>query len=99
VSVTLLDTQALLWFLGDNPRLSPAALRHITEPGAELFFSHASVWEITIKYANGKLALPAPPEPFLTEQLTLNRVRLLPISIGSIFHTGQLPAHHKDPLN
>jgi PIN domain nuclease of toxin-antitoxin system len=95
----LLDTQALLWFLGANPRLSPVALRHITEPGAELFFSHASVWEITIKYANGKLALPAPPEPFLTEQLTLNRVRLLPISIGSIFHTGQLPAHHKDPFD
>jgi PIN domain nuclease of toxin-antitoxin system len=43
--------------------------------------------------------LPAPPEPFLIDQLTSNRIRLLPISIGSIFYTGQLPAHHKDPFD
>lgn len=98
-SSTLLDTQALLWFLEGSAKLSDRALQTITEPGIELFFSYASAWEITIKYSSGKLKLPAPPDVFLIDHLTRNRIRLLPISIASIFHTGHLPAHHKDPFD
>lgn len=97
--VALLDTQALLWFLDDNVRLSDVARQTIAGPGAELFVSHVSAWEITIKHASGKLALPASPESFLIDQLARNRIRLLPISIASIFQTGQLPPHHKDPFD
>jgi PIN domain nuclease of toxin-antitoxin system len=99
VSATLVDTQALLWLLDGNPKLSSIALTQLGAPASELFFSYASVWEIAIKYGKGKLTLPEPPESFLLKQLTLNKVRLLPISIGSIFHAGQLPAHHKDPFD
>jgi len=96
---TLIDTQALLWFLDGSPRLSDVALQVIAEPGAEHFVSYASCWEITIKHASGKLTLPGSPEAFLIDHLTRNRIRLLPISIASIFHTGQLPLHHKDPFD
>lgn len=99
MSATLVDTQALLWLLDGNPKLSSIALTRLGEPASELFFSYASVWEIAIKYGKGKLTLPEPPERFLLKQLALNKVRLLPISIGSIFHAGQLPAHHKDPFD
>jgi PIN domain nuclease of toxin-antitoxin system len=96
---TLIDTQALLWFISAPARLSAVALDRITAPGAELFFSYASAWEIVIKHANGKLTLPSEPEPFLIGQLTINKIRLMPISIGSIFRVGQLPLHHKDPFD
>jgi PIN domain nuclease of toxin-antitoxin system len=99
LSATLLDTQALLWLLGANPKLSALASKRMTEPGAELFFSYASAWEIAIKYGNGKLHLSEPPETFLLKHLTLNKIRLLPISIGSIFLAGALPPHHKDPFD
>jgi PIN domain nuclease of toxin-antitoxin system len=100
VSATLIDTQALLWLLNGNPKLSPPALARITQPASELFFSHASAWEIAIKYGNRKLTLPEPPEPFLLKQLALNKIRLLPISIGSIFTAGNLPlGEHKDPFD
>jgi len=95
----LLDTQAFLWLIGANPKLSRPALARISEPGIELFFSYASAWEIAIKHGIGKLQLPAPPEAYLTKHLTLNRVRLLPISIGSIFLAGRLPLHYKDPFD
>ena len=36
---------------------------------------------------------------FAAEISPVIRVRLLPISIASIYHTGQLPAHHKDPFD
>ena len=97
---TLLDTQALLWLLDGNERLSEAATAAIVTPGIELFLSYASVWEIVIKHAKGKLELPEPPEPFLVKQLTLNRIRLLPISVASIFAVGRLPQmKHKDPFD
>ncbi len=74
-------------------------MKRMTEAGAELFFSYASAWEIVIKYGNGKLRLPDTPERFLLNHLTLNKIRLLPISIGSIFRAGALPPHHKDPFD
>jgi PIN domain nuclease of toxin-antitoxin system len=41
-----------------------------------------------------------PPEPFLLKHLSLNKVRLLPISMGSIFVAGSLPqGAHKDPFD
>ena len=99
MSGTLLDTQALLWFIDGNPRLSAPALGRIVEPGAELFVSYASVWEIAIKHGKGKLALPETPESYLLKQLSLNKVRLLPISVRSIFLAGALPHHHRDPFD
>ena len=95
----LIDTQALLWFLNGDERLSLPAAARIAEPESELFFSYAGVWEIVIKHGKGKLDLPEPPEPFLLKQLTLNKIRLLPISIGSIFRVSALPPHHGDPFD
>ena len=97
----VLDTQAVLWFLQASSKLSDVALKQITQPGRELYFSHASVWEIVIKHASGKLELASPPESFLIDQLSHNKIRLLPISIASIFYVGKLPHfdHHKDPFD
>lgn len=98
-SQTLLDTQALLWLFDNNPKLSSAALTIISEPGVELFFSYASAWEISIKHGSGKLKLPDLPKQYLLKHLVLNKIRFLPISLQSIFLTGSLPYHHRDPFD
>jgi PIN domain nuclease of toxin-antitoxin system len=95
----MLDTHALLWLINDSPKLGNAALARITEPGVELFFSYASAWEIAIKFGNGKLQLPDTPEAYLLKHLTINKIRFLPISIHSIFLSGTLPPHHRDPFD
>jgi len=56
----LLDTQALLWFLLDDPRLSKNARESIITQDALIFVSPASLWEIAIKISLGKYALPVP---------------------------------------
>ncbi len=95
----LLDTHTLLWLIDNSPKLSKAALDLISQPGIELFFSHAGAWEIAIKHGLGKLDLPLPPEAYLERHLTLNKIRYLPISIHAIFIAGTLPHHHGDPFD
>lgn len=53
----LLDTHVLLWALVEDPRLT-AAQREVMETG-DLYVSAASVWEVGIKRALGKLNVPA----------------------------------------
>lgn len=42
----LLDTHLLLWAVASPERLSPAARKLLEDPGNELLFSAASLWEI-----------------------------------------------------
>lgn len=44
----LLDTHSFLWFVTEDPKLSAAAERVITEGGNEPILSAACVWEIAI---------------------------------------------------
>ncbi|RIQ25898.1 type II toxin-antitoxin system VapC family toxin [Jiangella rhizosphaerae] len=53
----LLDSQAMLWLLDDNPRLGPAARTSISSAPL-VHASAASVWELTIKAMLGKVSLP-----------------------------------------
>jgi PIN domain nuclease of toxin-antitoxin system len=99
VNAALIDTHTLLWLIDNNPKLSTPALARISEPGIELFFSHAGAWEIAIKFGLGKLQLPQPPQAYLDKHLTLNKIRYLPISIHAIFLAGTLPHHHGDPFD
>ena len=46
----LLDTHILLWALNDNPKLPKKAKDLILEDDNEIYYSTASVWEITIKH-------------------------------------------------
>jgi len=71
----LLDSQALLWLLDDNPRLGPQARRAITSAQG-VHVSAATVWELTIKAMLGKLSVPAD----LSTRLTAQGLELLSIT-------------------
>ena len=71
----LLDSQALLWLLDDNPRLGPRARQAITSAQG-VYVSAATVWELTIKTMLGKLSVPAD----LSERLTAQGFALLRIT-------------------
>ena len=54
----LLDTHALLWSVGDEDRLSPATHEMLSAGVVPAYVSAASIWEIAIKRASGKLDAP-----------------------------------------
>lgn len=56
----MLDTQCWLWWFAQPERLNEEAIAHIADENNELWLSVASIWEIGIKVAIGKLPLPDP---------------------------------------
>ena len=72
----LLDTQALLWFVLDDPRLSRKAVDKIVALKRVVFVSPASLWEIAIKISLGKYKLPEDFQQFWDKQLYFNDFKL-----------------------
>lgn len=90
----LLDTCAVLWWLADDPRLSPSTAR-LLEEEPEVFLSPASVWEIGIKQAIGKLSGP----PDLLEQIRDSEFTELPVRHDHAITASRLAPLHKDPFD
>lgn len=89
----LLDTHVLLWAVLDDPRLSADQKSAIS--GGDLFVSAASVWEIGIKRALGKLDVP----DALFDIAVDAGCRPLPISWTHAEAAACLPMHHSDPFD
>lgn len=92
----LLDTQILLWFLALDKRLPSIAGELIENQDNEKLISAASVWEIAIKSAIGKIKLPIEAlQPKICES------GFIPLSV-TIEHaqlSGTLPLYHRDPFD
>ena len=90
----LLDTHLLLWALSSPEKLSKRTRQRIDS--SEVFASAASIWEVSIKSALGKLK--ADPNEVLAglEPAGLNH---LPIVGGHAAKVVQLPPIHKDPFD
>jgi len=96
----LLDTCSFLWLVAENnEKLSDGAIDVFLNEKNEIYFSIVSAWEISIKSSIGKLELTLPVRDFLTEQIELNELSLLPIELNHVAKVAELPFHHKDPFD
>lgn len=95
----LLDTSVLLWSVADRRKLNSRALRILSLAGSNLYLSSASVWEIAIKYAIGRLPLHVEPEQFVSEVQRKTGMRPLDIDQRHAIEAGRLPRHHGDPFD
>ena len=80
-------------------RLSKTARAHVLNVNNERLLSAASAWEISIKWALGKLALPAHPSEFVPEQLALTKTYPLAVQHSHALRVAHLPRHHNDPFD
>lgn len=94
----LLDTHALLWRLSGDARLPEPASAAIDEADLVLV-SAASLWELTIKHAQGRLPQVAPLLERLEPELKRAGFDQLPITIRHMPALHALPPHHKDPFD
>lgn len=94
----LLDTHLLLWAAGEPDRLSARARTLMEDPGNDLVFSAASLWEITIKTGLGRADFQVDPH-LLRRGLIENSYEELPITSQHALAVGQLPDVHRDPFD
>jgi len=91
----LLDTHVLLWWLDDPENISEAAGSAIRSPENPVYVSAATIWEIVIKKALGKLDAP----DNLNEVLRACQFSPLSITAEHAMAVGGLQPHHHDPFD
>ncbi|MEG9530344.1 type II toxin-antitoxin system VapC family toxin [Mannheimia indoligenes] len=95
----LLDTHILLWMAWDKKeKFSPQILELLEDPNNELYFSLASLWEISIKSALGKPDFEVDVSA-LEQGLVNAGFRTLPIVLPHILKQSELPLIHRDPFD
>ena len=88
----LLDSHVLLWMITRERRIREAAITAILDPGNQVFVSAASVWEIEIKRATGRLQAP----DNLIEFINNSGFFELPVTFRHGDLAARLPMHHRD---
>lgn len=90
----LLDTHVVLWWLADDSTLSDET-KELLDRETECYVSSATLWEVTIKQARGKLLEP----PDLAERIRDAEFQRLPIEYEHAITAGHLPTFHHDPFD
>jgi PIN domain nuclease of toxin-antitoxin system len=91
----LVDSHAAVWWMDDPNRLAPAARDAIADGRNLVYLSAASVWEIGLKMARGKLRLPAT----YVDRLRADGFSFLDVSVSHAQRAPFLPPHHADPFD
>ncbi|MEV0789454.1 type II toxin-antitoxin system VapC family toxin [Kribbella sp. NPDC050459] len=90
----LLDTHVLLWWAQDADELSDE-LKERIDTELEVYVSAATLWELSIKAAAGKIDLPDD----LSDWVERSGLRALPIDMAHAAVAGLLPMIHRDPFD
>jgi PIN domain nuclease of toxin-antitoxin system len=95
----LLDTHTLLWIVTDDKQLSRKVKKLFLDDKNEIFFSIASLWEISIKVSLGRLELGQRLGDFCSRHIIGNKIRLLDIKLEHFEILETLAFHHRDPFD
>ena len=92
----LLDTHAYLWWLTDDRRLGKTARDAVSRPHSVVHISAASIWEIGIKVALGRLAVGSLDVVVAIRESAFEE---LAVTARHAHAAAALPRHHDDPFD
>jgi PIN domain nuclease of toxin-antitoxin system len=95
----LIDTHVLIWWSANSRRLGRNAKELISTSDNSVWVSAASVWEISIKTAVGRLEISGVLDGRISEDLERHGFRTLPIEVRNALAVRELPLHHRDPFD
>jgi PIN domain nuclease of toxin-antitoxin system len=87
-----LDTHIFLWMDIEKERIPPK-IRSAIDAEKRLGVSAISLWEIAMLVEKGRLTLPEPLLPWFKKALTIEKMRLLPITPEIAARSEGLPMH------
>jgi PIN domain nuclease of toxin-antitoxin system len=95
----LLDTHILIWSFFDTKELSERVKNILLDEDNEVYYSPVNFWEISIKYALGKLKLNGLTPEELFKEVKKSFFLCKNIEPVVMATTYKLPAIHKDPFD
>jgi PIN domain nuclease of toxin-antitoxin system len=98
----LVDSHVLLWAALDDPRLAGVQRSAYVDPDNDLLVSTATLWELGIKYALGKLPLPVTPRDFFAREIAVRGYVVLDVKRAHAERAAELPypdPKHRDPFD
>lgn len=95
----LLDSNVFLMALAAPEKLRPGARHLLSSERGTLYLSAATSWEMSIKYAIGRLKLPEAPRTYVPAWLQTWGIHTLDVTHPHAFGVGDLPLHHHDPFD
>jgi PIN domain nuclease of toxin-antitoxin system len=93
--ILLLDANALVWWLAEDPNLDAAARSAIRDDRNDVLVSAATVWELAIKRAKGRIRLTLD----LADAIEQAGFQGLPVTLANAEAAAALPPHHGDPFD
>ena len=93
--ILLVDAMAVLWWLADDERLAPEAAHSLADPANDVLVSAATIWELEVKRAAGRLQGPEG----LLEGLARAGIDTIAFTPTDAVDAARLPQHHKDPFD
>jgi PIN domain nuclease of toxin-antitoxin system len=96
----LLDTHVLIWLVTDQTKISELVIKELDNTKNNIFVSSVSFWEVSLKFASGKLEL----NNFLPEDLP-NFIKSVGFEFISLSPTEASSynkltfSYHKDPFD
>ena len=91
----LIDTHVLLWWDRQLRSISRPLRAAIEDEANDIFVSAASIWEIAIKRAIGKLSF----RRSIVDAVSESGFEILTVTGSHAEHAGGLPHHHNDPFD
>ncbi len=95
----LVDTQSIIWFSLNNPRLSKTARETLEDGENECYVSMASFWKMSIKINLGKMEMDGLTLVEFMDIVQEHNFITLRIERDHVIVNGQLPLHHRDPFD
>jgi PIN domain nuclease of toxin-antitoxin system len=94
----LWDTHTFLWFVAGSNQINEKVRKYIEKAESENYISIASLWEISIKTALGKLSIQGEYKSVI-DDVQSNGISILPINFAHTVCQNQLPLIHRDPFD
>ena len=99
----LIDSHILLWAAESPLRLSAGERTVLSDARVDLVVSVASIWELSIKAAIGRLAIPGKPQAIPANHFTRSAekigIPIIPVEAPEAEYVRQLPRIHDDPFD
>ena len=95
----LIDTHYLLWMFMDTSKISDQIKMALESESNEIYYSQISLWEISIKYAIGKLFLNGIVPEELYQEIENSFLVCKPLENQELITAYCLPQRHKDPFD